>query len=152
MGLQMDIAKKQIVKDKILVTALELNSAFDIINKFNRNVKGRCRWRWTGYDKIFTAKYKINGNHEQSEGNNFWNNAGSSQRLWSQWSTEIIIFQLSDMLSDFARIYVGHFSFNSVNKFFYNIIKTSPKFSHFVARSCVDCTRGGRDGAITLTQ
>ena len=43
MGLQMDIAKKQIVKDKILVTALELNSAFDIINKFNRNVKGRCR-------------------------------------------------------------------------------------------------------------
>ena len=65
---------------------------------------------------------------------------------------EIIIFQWSDMLSDYARIYVGHFSFKSVNKFFYNIIKTSPKFSHFVVRSCVDCTRGGCEGAITLTQ
>ena len=28
---------------------------------------------------------------------------------------EIIIFQWLDMLSDYARIYVGHFSFKSVN-------------------------------------
>ena len=56
------------------------------------------------------------------------------------------------MMSDCARIYIGHFSFKSVNKFFYNIIKTLPKFPHFVVRSCADCTRGGCDGAITLTQ
>ena len=31
-----------------------------------------------------------------------------------------IIFQWSDMLSDYARIYVGHFSFKLVNNFFYN--------------------------------
>ena len=55
---------------------------------------------------------------------------------------EIIILQWWDMLSNYARIYIGHFSFKSVNKFFYNIIKTLPKFPHFVARSCADCTRG----------
>ena len=35
-------------------------------------------------------------------------------------SLEIIVFQWSDMLYDYARIYVGHFSFKSVNIFFYN--------------------------------
>ena len=47
---------------------------------------------------------------------------------------------------------VSHFSFKWVNKFFYNIIKTSPKFLHLVARSCADCTRGECDSTITLTQ
>ena len=38
---------------------------------------------------------------------------------------EIIILQWWDMLSNYARIYVGHFSFKSVNEFFYNIAKIS---------------------------
>ena len=65
---------------------------------------------------------------------------------------EIIIFQWSDMLSDYTGIRVGHFSFKWVNKFFFNIIKTSPKFLHLVARSCADCTRGKCDSTIILTQ
>ena len=51
-----------------------------------------------------------------------------------------------------ARIFVGHFGFKSVNKCFYNKIKMLPKFSHFVARSCTDCTHGGCDGATTIDQ
>ena len=65
---------------------------------------------------------------------------------------EMTIFQWSDMLSDYARVYISWFSFKSVNKFFYKKIKTSLKFSHFVERSCADGTGGGCDGAIIITQ
>ena len=50
-------------------------------------------------------------------------------------SLEIIVFQWSDMLTDYARIYVGHFNFKSVNIFFITDNKNIVKV--FVSRTKV---------------